>query len=114
MEPFRSLLTLRCRKSKAVPAFAALPVNFHAAQALTKHGATCAFNHLTITLFVSYLHHAVRNDILKTRPTSVKDTFDKAKELERIKHDPKSSTVDPVMEVTISPTSDIPAEEHPN
>jgi hypothetical protein len=98
---------------QAVPGFAASPVYVSAAQAqaLAKHGATCAFNHLAIKFLVSYLRPAIRDDLLKTLPTSLKDAFDKAKELECISLDPKSSSATPVMEVTVTPTSNIPAED---
>ena len=51
-------------------------------EALVHHGATAAFNNVAFHLFISNLRPLLRQEILKSSPTSLSDTFQKAKEVE--------------------------------
>ena len=77
-----------------VPGFAALavPVRVAAAQALVTFGATSAFNHITLNLFVSNLRPSLRDELLKTPPATLYGAFETASQLEHLQENPKRPT----------------------
>jgi hypothetical protein len=77
-----------------VPGFAALavPVQAAAAQALVTFGATSAFNHIALNLFVSNLRPSFRDELLKTPPATLYGAFEAASQLERLQETPKRPT----------------------
>jgi len=62
------------------------------ADALISHGATSAFNHMALNLFVSNLRPFLRDKLLENRPDSLTDAFDTAVALERLQTDPRRAT----------------------
>jgi len=75
------------------------------ADALIRHGATAAFNHMALNLFVSNLRPFLRDKLLENRPDSLTEAFDTAVALERLQTDPrKAAGVNAV-------DSDLPAQE---
>lgn len=87
-----------------VAAFLAIPVadRATAAQNLVAHGATAAFNHMALNLFVSNLRPALRDEIMKLNPPTLYEAFQQAIQLERLNAEPKRSTV-PAMPVEATP-----------
>lgn len=94
----------------AVAGFAALAANIKTAAAndLVTHGATAAFNHMALNLFVSNLRPALRDEVLKLKPTTLYDAFQQAIQLEHIHTDPKRTTL-PAMPVDVSSPPDASA-----
>ena len=88
-----------------VDEFVAIPVadRAAAAQYLVRHGATAAFNHMALNLFVSNLKPAIRDELLKTNPATLYEAFQQAIQLERLAADPKRVTVH-AMAVEAAPT----------
>jgi hypothetical protein len=74
-----------------IPAFAALlpAAKNAAAAALITHGATYAFNHMALNLFISNLRPILRDELLKAFPASLYEAFHQASALEKIHMDPK-------------------------
>ena len=99
-----------------VGGFAALPVadRAAAATALVAHGATQAFNHMALNLFISNLRPALRDELLKALPNTLYAAFQQAIMLERLAVEPKRTTL-PAMPVEATPTSNdlIPAVPDP-
>ena len=85
----------------AVPAFVALPAadKTAAAAALVAHGATFAFNHMALNLFISNLRPFLRDELLKAPPATLYEAFQQATALEKIHLDPKKPDVMPIMPV---------------
>jgi hypothetical protein len=81
-----------------------------AANALVAHGATSAFNHMALNLFISNLRPALRDELLKLQPDNLYNAFQQAIQLERLAVDPKRATL-PAMPVEA--TSDPPAPSVP-
>jgi hypothetical protein len=90
-----------------VPEFLLIPVADRAdtAQVLVMHGATAAFNHMALNLFVSNLRPAIRDELLKTSPATLYEAFQQAIQLERLATDPKRTTVG-AMAVDVTTTAD--------
>ena len=90
-----------------VGGFAALPVAARAAaaSALVRHGATSAFNHMALNLFISNLRPSLRDELLKALPNTLHAAFQQAIMLERLAVEPKRPTL-PAMPVETAPASD--------
>jgi hypothetical protein len=69
-----------------------------AANALVAHGATSAFNHMALNLFISNLRPALRDELLKLQPDNLYNAFQQAIQLERLAVDHKRATL-PAMPV---------------
>ena len=78
-----------------VAAFMAIPNadRAAAAQALVTYGATAAFNHIALNLFVSNLRPSLRDELLKKSPASLYEAFETASQLERLQEAPKKPVV---------------------
>ena len=66
---------------------------------LIRHGATNAFNHMGLHLFLTNLKPALRDELLKNPPATLYDAFQQAVTLERIQLEPRKTpqtTVAPV------------------
>ena len=100
-----------------VAGFVALPVEARAAAAtaLVNHGATSAFNHMALNLFISNLRPALRDELLKTLPNTLYAAFQQAISLERLAIDPKRPTghVMPV-ETTLASDASPPVPANPD
>jgi hypothetical protein len=92
-----------------IGAFAALPqaTRDAAAATLVRHGATSAFNHMALNLFISNLKPSLRDELLKSLPNTLYAAFQQAIMLERLAVEPKRSTL-PAMPVDTTPTTDTP------
>jgi len=97
-------------------AFAAIAAadKLAAATALHTAGATAAFNHVAMQLFISNLRPALRDEIMKSPPVSLYETFQTALRLEHIQADPKKAALSTakadVSAVVEQPKEDIDAE----
>ncbi|MGV0982821.1 MAG: hypothetical protein ACOYB0_10720, partial [Polynucleobacter sp.] len=89
----------------AVGAFMAIDVAHRATAAanLVAHGATAAFNHFALNLFVSNLRPGLRDELLKTPPANLYAAFQTALQLERIQTDPKKIPTTSAMPVSGTP-----------
>lgn len=68
---------------------------------LIRHGATSAFNHMGLHLFLTNLKPVLRDELLKNPPATLYDAFQQAVTLERIQLEPRKTpqtTVAPVSE----------------
>ena len=79
----------------AVPQFMAIGVDIraNAAQALVSHGATAAFNHMALNLFISNLRPSLRDELLKTTPATLYEAFEVACQLEGIQEPARKPTL---------------------
>ena len=91
-------------------AFVAIPVADRAAAAtrLVAHGATSAFNHMALNLFISNLRPALRDELLKLQPISLYEAFQHAIQLERLAVEPKRVTLPAMPVEATAPTTDAP------
>jgi hypothetical protein len=87
-----------------VAAFMNIPVADRAAAAvaLVTHGATQAFNHMALNLFISNLRPTLRDELLKTPPANLYAAFQQAITLERLAVEPRRPTL-PAMPVEVTP-----------
>ena len=79
----------------AVANFMAIGVDIraNAAQALVSHGATAAFNHMALNLFISNLRPSLRDELLKTTPATLYEAFEAASQLEGIQEPSRKPTL---------------------
>lgn len=79
----------------AVANFMAIGVDIRAAaaQALVSHGATAAFNHMALNLFISNLRPSLRDELLKTTPATLYEAFEAASQLEGIQEPSRKPTL---------------------
>jgi hypothetical protein len=100
-----------------VAAFAALavPVRAAAAQPFVTYGATAAFNHIALNLFVSNLRPSLRDELLKSPPATLYEAFESASQLKHLQENPKKPTVAamPVKGSSSSTVSAIPEDTDP-
>jgi hypothetical protein len=86
-----------------IAAFGNIPVATRAQAALdlVAHGATQAFNHIALNLFISNLRPALRDELLKQPPATLYAAFQRALTLERLAVEPKRPNL-PAMPVDTS------------
>ena len=76
---------------------------------LIKTGATHAFNHMGLHLFLTNLKPTLRDELLKAPPATLYDAFNHAVTLERIHTEPKKAPQQAV--APVDEQSDIPSDE---
>jgi hypothetical protein len=78
---------------------------------LIKHGATSAFNHMGLHLFLTNLKPMLRDELLKTPPATLYEAFQQAVTLERIQLEPRKTPQTTVAEVDQEQDSHSDADE---
>ncbi len=79
---------------------------------LVTHGATAAFNHMALNLFISNLCPTLRDELLKARPVTLYAAFQQAITLEQLSVEPKRATL-PAISVTVSTEEATPVQPNP-